>query len=157
VYVIKELSYSSGPQGMVAGQILDMEGEKRQLTLEDLEQIHELKTGQLIRFAIDAGAYLAGATEKQRNCLKTFSHYLGLIFQVQDDILDVVGDVDKLGKPVGSDEANEKSTYPKLLGLDGAKKKMAAYKEKALLALRQSEANHDYLRDLLHYFEIRDH
>lgn len=157
VYVIRELANSSGPEGMVAGQILDIEGEAKQLTLEQLEQIHLLKTGKLISFAVDAGAYLAGATEEQRNYLKTYSHYLGLIFQVQDDILDVIGDPEKLGKPVGSDSENEKSTYPSLLGLEGAKEKMAEYETIALDALQQSGVKKHYLSALLNYFGSRDY
>src|SRR5699024_5548983 len=138
-------------------QILDMEGETKQLTLEQLEQVHRLKTGQLISFAVDVGAYLAGATEEQRNHLRQFSHYLGLIFQVQDDILDVIGDPEKLGKPVGSDSDNEKSTYPKLLGLEGAKEKMNEYERRALDALEKSEAKHNYLEQLLSHFRNRDY
>src|SRR5699024_5462179 len=103
VYIIKTLAHAAGAAGMVAGQILDMEGETKQLTLEQLEEVHRLKTGKLISFAVDGGAYLAGATKEQREHLSEYSHYLGLIFQVQDDILDVVGDPEKLGKPVGSD------------------------------------------------------
>lgn len=157
VYMTKELAHAAGPEGMVAGQVLDMEGETKQLTLEQLEQVHRLKTGRLIRFAVDAGAYLAGATENQRKHLRQFSHYLGLIFQVQDDILDVIGDPEKLGKPVGSDTDNEKSTYPKLLGLEGAKDKMIEYKKKALAALAESGAEHDYLEQLLSHFQNRDY
>src|SRR5699024_8631515 len=91
VYVTRTLAHAAGPAGMVAGQILDMQGETKQLSLEELEEVHRLKTGKLISFAVDAGAYLAGASEKQLEYLQEFSHYLGLIFQVQDDILDVVG------------------------------------------------------------------
>lgn len=157
VYIIRTLANSSGPEGMVAGQILDMEGEKKRLTLEQLERVHELKTGRLISFAVDAGAYLAGATDEQRQYLKQFSHYLGLIFQVQDDILDVIGDEEKLGKPVGSDTVNQKSTYPSLLGLEGAKEKMQEYNEKALTALHQSGAKKQYLEGLLDYFGSREY
>lgn len=157
VYIIQSLANSSGPEGMVAGQILDIEGEQKQLTLDELEQVHVLKTGKLISFAVDAGAYLAGASVEQRHCLQQFSHYLGLIFQVQDDILDVIGDEEKLGKPVGSDTVNQKSTYPSLLGLDGAKEKMNEYSEKALEALRLSGAKEQYLAGLLDYFGSRDY
>lgn len=157
VYLIKTLAHAAGAAGMVAGQILDMEGEKKQLTLEQLEEVHRLKTGKLISFAVDAGAYLAGTTEEQREYLREYSHYLGLIFQVQDDILDVVGDPSKLGKPVGSDDENEKSTYPKLLGLEGAKKQMNTYEEKALAALKKSGAKGPYLEQLLVHFGSREY
>src|SRR5699024_3199973 len=82
---------------METGQILDTEWEKKQLTLKELEKIHELKTGELISFAITAGAYLANVHEETINHLQQFAYYLGLIFQVQDDILDVIGDPEKLG------------------------------------------------------------
>src|SRR5699024_4847879 len=157
VYIINTLAHAAGPAGMVAGQILDMEGETKQLTLEQLEEVHRLKTGKLISFAVDAGAYLAGATKEQREHLREYSHYLGLIFQVQDDILDVVGDPDKLGKPVGSDMENAKSTYPNLLGLDGAQEQKTKYMEKAEQSLRKAHADGAYLLDLLHFFDKRDH
>ena len=157
VFIIKELANASGPEGMVAGQILDIEGEKKVLTLEQLEKVHELKTGKLISFAISAGAYLGEATDEQQHHLKKFAYYLGLIFQVQDDILDVIGDPEKLGKPVGSDAENTKSTYPNLLGLEGAKKQLADYTEKAIKALHDAQIRHSYLEQLLHYFGERDH
>lgn len=157
VYIIKTLAHAAGAAGMVAGQILDMEGETKQLTLEQLEEVHRLKTGKLIFFAVDGGAYLAGATKEQREHLSEYSHYLGLIFQVQDDILDVVGDPEKLGKPVGSDDENEKSTYPKLLGLEGAKEQMNTYEEKALTALKKTGAKGDYLEQLLVHFGSREY
>ena len=157
VFIIQSLSKASGPEGMVAGQILDMEGEKKDLTLQELEIIHKNKTGALISFAIIAGAYLGGAKETQLEKLKEYAYYLGLIFQVQDDILDVIGDPDKIGKPVGSDACNEKSTYPNLLGLEGAKKQKEQYAIKAKEALLSADADDSYLLYLLDYFSNRDH
>ncbi|WP_085991944.1 polyprenyl synthetase family protein [Oceanobacillus senegalensis] len=157
VEIMKMLSICSGPKGMVAGQFLDMEAEDREITLEELEQIHVQKTGQLLEFAIYAGAFLGGASREQLEHLKDFAYYLGLIFQVQDDILDVTGDEQKLGKPVGSDEGNEKGTYPKLLGLKGAMKQKEKYVEKAYQALRKAEADHSYLMELTDYFSNRDY
>ncbi|WP_405101266.1 polyprenyl synthetase family protein [Oceanobacillus sp. FSL H7-0719] len=155
--LITKLAQVSGPLGMVAGQILDMEAEKRSVSLEELERIHELKTGELLRFAVYAGAYLARATEEQLKHLVEFAHYLGLIFQVQDDILDITGTEEKLGKPVGSDESNEKSTYPKLLGLDGAMKQKEIYVENAKQALSKANAANSTLELLVDYFSNRDH
>ena len=157
VFLIQALSHASGAEGMVAGQILDMEGEKRKLTLAELEDVHRLKTGKLISFAIIAGAYLGNARKEQLEHLKNFADYLGLIFQVQDDILDVIGDTEKLGKPVGSDVDNTKSTYPNLLGLEGAKAQLAQYTEKALVALHKADIKESYLEQLLYYFGERDH
>lgn len=157
VHLIQMLSTASGPKGMVAGQILDMKAEEKSVSLEELEQIHDLKTGELLKFAIYAGAYLGNATEKQLEHLTEFAHYLGLIFQVQDDILDIIGTEKALGKPVGSDVDNEKSTYPKLLGLDGAKKQKAAYVEKAKKALQQADATDSQLNAMIDYISDRDH
>lgn len=108
VSLIQMLASCSGPTGMVGGQILDMEAENRPISIEEMERIHALKTGELVRSAILSGAMLGKATEEQLEHLTTFAYYLGLIFQVQDDILDVTGDEEKLGKPVGSDEDNQK-------------------------------------------------
>lgn len=157
VYLIQTLSHASGPEGMVAGQILDMEGETRKLSLSELEKVHRLKTGKLISFAILAGAYLGKATEEQLSHLQVFADYLGLIFQVQDDILDLVGDAEKLGKPVGSDLENMKSTYPNLLGLEGAREQLAKYTDNALEALHAANIHDSYLEQLLYYFGERDH
>lgn len=157
VYLLQALTKASGAEGMVAGQVLDTEGEKKQLSLKELEKIHELKTGQLISFAITAGAYLADAHEETINHLQHFSHYLGLIFQVQDDILDVIGDPEKLGKPVGSDEEKDKSTYPDLLGIEGAIEHKKKYTLLAEEALEKAGAIDSYLYDLLYFFSERDH
>src|SRR5690625_7202503 len=105
---------------MVSDQILDMEAENHPVTLEELENIHNLKTGRLLSFAITSGAYLSGATTDQIEHLSPFSYYLGLIFQVQDDILDVTGDAIKIGKPAGSDDSNEKSTRKITISMDGS-------------------------------------
>ncbi len=154
--VIQWLSFCSGPEGMIGGQILDIEGESSQLTLQQMEKIHELKTGKLIEFAIYIGAYLAQVDKDSLKQLQRFAYYLGLIFQVQDDILDIEGDPTKLGKPVGSDEGNEKSTYPKLLGLEGAKKQKQLYVKKAMDSLHNINSSNSYLLDLLHFFSNRD-
>jgi geranylgeranyl diphosphate synthase, type II len=157
LYCIKHLSKASGPSGMVGGQILDMEAEKQPVTLEKLEKIHSLKTGELLKFAVTAGAYLGKASEEQISYLRDYAHYLGLIFQVQDDILDVIGDQEKLGKAVGSDESNDKSTYPKLLGLDGAIEMKKLYTEKALTLLEKANAHTSKLLELTNYVSNRDH
>lgn len=147
----------AGPRGMVGGQILDMEAEINPVSLEELEHIHALKTGELLQFAVCAGAYLSSATDEQLKALKDFAHYLGLIFQVQDDILDVVGDPDKIGKAIGSDELNQKSTYPKLLGIDGAIEQKQKYVNKAKEALKKADALDTTLNSLIDYFSHRDH
>lgn len=156
VHLIQLLSKASGPNGMVAGQILDMEAEKKESTLEELEEIHNLKTGKLLKFAVKAGAFIGDATTYQIEHLDKFAYYLGLIFQVQDDILDVTGDPDKIGKPVGSDTGNQKSTYPSLLGLDGAIEKKQYYVQMAKQSLKNANADTSYLMLLTDYFSNRD-
>lgn len=159
VELTRKIGEASGPLGMVAGQILDMEAENKGISvpLEQLEKIHELKTGELLKFAVYAGAFLGGATEAQLTHLTRFAHYLGLIFQVQDDILDITGTEEALGKPVGSDVDNNKSTYPKLLGLDGAIKQKEIYVEKAMESLQQAGAIQSQLKALIDYISNRDH
>lgn len=155
VYLMSYLSEAAGPTGMIAGQTLDMEAEDKESTLDELEQIHNLKTGKLLTYAIVAGAYLAGVKPETLDLMKQFGTYIGLIFQVQDDILDVTGDASVLGKPVGSDEENKKSTYPKLLGLDGAKAQMDKYVNLAHQCLEQAEIKDSRLHELTVYLSRR--
>lgn len=157
VFVMKELAKAAGPEGMVAGQMLDLDGEHKSLTIEEMNHIHLLKTGQLIRFAVRVGAYLGGATPPQIEALDDYATSLGLIFQIQDDILDVVGNQDTLGKPIGSDELADKSTYPKILGLDGAIRHKLEVMEKAKEALRQANINNGILFEIIDYLGNRDH
>ncbi|WP_246049996.1 polyprenyl synthetase family protein [Aquibacillus sediminis] len=156
VFLMSELSKVSGPKGMVAGQLLDMQAENKETNLEELEKIHTLKTGQLLRYAIVSGAYIGGASENQLTSIETFAHYIGLIFQVQDDILDVDGDPALIGKAVGSDVDNFKSTYPKLLGLDGAKQHKQLYVNEAKSALRNAGIKDSLLEELTDYLSNRN-
>lgn len=157
VFLISELSKASGPQGMVAGQMLDMQAENQEISIQQLENIHALKTGELIKFAIKAGAFIGNASENQLKHLDEFAYYLGLIFQVQDDILDVTGDQEIIGKPIGSDEDNNKSTYPKLLGNKGAMEQKDKYVLQAKNALDNADASDSYLMLLTDYFSTRNH
>ncbi len=134
--MVKELAYASGVAGMCGGQALDMEAEGKQVTLEELERIHRHKTGALIRSAVRLGALSAGAAGK--NALPLLDRYaecIGLAFQVQDDILDVIGDTATLGKRQGADQQLGKSTYPALLGLEKAKAKAWDLYQESLRAL----------------------
>ncbi|MGD7045547.1 polyprenyl synthetase family protein [Jeotgalibacillus proteolyticus] len=124
VRLISELARCSGPEGMVGGQVADIEGENKKLTIGELESIHYRKTGRLLQFAVLAGGVISGATETQLRHLEQFAMHIGLAFQIRDDILDVEGTEEEIGKPVGSDESRNKSTYPALLGMAGAKQKL---------------------------------
>lgn len=119
--VIRELARAAGAEGMVGGQQRDMEAEGQRLTLPELRRIHAQKTGALIRAAVRVGAMPAGADDAQLDALTRYAEHLGIAFQIADDILDITGDAGVLGKPIGSDVANDKATYPALLGLDGAR------------------------------------
>ena len=114
---IRILSRASGMDGMIGGQVLDMQAEERKISLEELRTLQELKTGALIQAAAELGCLLGGATEEQYKAAIEYAQCIGLAFQIQDDILDIEGDEAELGKPIGSDAENEKSTYPSLLGL----------------------------------------
>ncbi|ANS50049.1 farnesyl-diphosphate synthase [Bacillus thuringiensis] len=121
VRLVLELAKAAGPEGMVGGQVADMEAEGNHLTIDELEYIHKHKTGKLLEFAVLAGAILSDATEEQEEKLLTFAKYIGLAFQIRDDILDVEGTEEEIGKPIGSDLSNEKSTYTTLFTVDRAK------------------------------------
>lgn len=155
--LILELAKAAGPEGMVGGQAADMEGENKQLTLSELEYIHHHKTGDLLSYAIIAGAILGKASEKDVENLRLFAKHLGLAFQIKDDILDIEGSEENLGKPVGSDISNEKSTYPKLLGLDGAKNKLDNHISQAKEYLYNVSINSENLELLVDYIMNRDH
>lgn len=121
VDLIASLSLSSGSMGMVAGQVLDMEGEGKHLNLEELQTIHANKTGKLLAFPFKAAGVIAGLDENLQKQLKTVGELIGLAFQVRDDILDVTASFEEIGKTPQKDLQAEKSTYPALLGLDEAK------------------------------------
>ncbi|MDA5559494.1 polyprenyl synthetase family protein [Exiguobacterium sp. MMG028] len=158
VEIIRVFGLAAGSSGMVGGQLDDMLAEKRSdVTLQELQSIHERKTGALLVYALEAGGILAGVSEEDRTQLKQFGRHLGIAFQIQDDILDVVGDEQTIGKRVGSDEENEKTTYPKLLGLDGAKRALDAEVEAATFAIESLSIQAPLLLDLLAFVVKRNH
>jgi geranylgeranyl diphosphate synthase type II len=116
---VQELAIAAGSQGVVAGQCLDLAAEGQDIGLDELQNIHRLKTGELFVYAVRAGVILAGK-EEFMDPMTGFGEYFGLLFQITDDILDVVGSSEKLGKPIGSDAEKAKATYPSMLTLDGA-------------------------------------
>ena len=147
--VMQEMSIAAGPDGMVGGQVIDMLSEDKRISMEELRKLHMGKTGALFRAALRCGAILGGATEKQLADLTEYAECFGLAFQITDDILDVVGDEAVIGKPVGSDERNEKSTYVTLTSLDEAKKLAADTVQQALEALEIFGDEAKFLRDLV--------
>lgn len=156
IELIQLLSETAGAEGMVGGQVLDMEGEQRLLNLEELVRVHENKTGAILRFSIEAGAILAGATKEQREILVEYAYHIGLAFQIKDDILDIEGTTEELGKTAGKDEASDKSTYPALLTLEGAKQKLQDHATKAHECLMKIPSSSKYLSDLTDYIVHRN-
>ncbi|MCC3358705.1 polyprenyl synthetase family protein [Bacillus sp. REN16] len=155
--LVTELAKASGPEGMVGGQVADMEGEGAVLNLEELEYIHRHKTGKLLAYSVIAGAILADATSEQLDKLSQFAHHLGLAFQIRDDILDIEGTEIVLGKPVGSDTGNHKNTYPALLTLEGAKEKLTFHIDEAKRFLYSVDMKHDILDYMCNLIASRDH
>ena len=147
--VVREMSRAAGMNGMVGGQAIDLESEGKQIPLERLREMHMGKTGALFRAAVRSGAILAGATDNQLAALTKYADAFGLTFQITDDILDVVGDEATIGKPVGSDERNHKSTYVTLLSLEKAQALAKATVEDAIAALTSFGSEADFLRDLV--------
>jgi geranylgeranyl pyrophosphate synthase len=140
--MISELAQASGPQGMVLGQAIDLESEGAFIEIDALQHMHSLKTGKLIKAAIRLGALSAecAVSDTEKRLLDQFSDALGLAFQVQDDILDIVSDTKTLGKTQGADVALDKSTYPSLLGLAGAQEKVDELLLNCISALEQLES-----------------
>ncbi|MFS1863269.1 (2E,6E)-farnesyl diphosphate synthase [Vibrio lentus] len=152
VRMIQRLAEASGAQGMCIGQALDIEAENRSVTLEELEEVHRNKTGALMKSAIRLGALAAG--EKAFEVMPQLDKYadaIGLAFQVQDDILDIISDTETLGKPQGSDQDLNKSTYPSLLGLEGAQEKAQTLLQEALQALAAIPYNTQLLEEFARY------
>ena len=155
VRAVKELSYSAGILGMVGGQVLDLQNENKALTLSELEQIHNLKTGELIRVACVLGCVAAGADEEKIKSAEAYAKGIGLTFQIVDDILDVTSDAETLGKPIGSDAENQKTTYVSLLGIEKSKEVAAELTRKAKAALAVYDENTEALSLLADNLLIR--
>ena len=144
------LGNKSGVLGMIGGQVADIEAEKKaDATREELLFIHENKTAALIRAALTIGAILAGATTEDTIKTEKIGYNVGVAFQIQDDILDKIGDETLLGKPVGSDEKNEKTTYVTLEGLEKAQADQKKLSEDAITMLNEITEENVFLKDLI--------
>ncbi len=146
--VVRELAEGSGSVGMVGGQAVDIESEGMDLDAERLEYIHKHKTGKLFRAAVRIGAHIGGATPEQLDLLTQYSEDIGLAFQINDDILNVVGALEELGKSANSDAARGKSTYPAFFGVDASRAKVKALTGHAIEALESFGASAEPLRAL---------
>ncbi|SDJ95372.1 polyprenyl synthetase family protein [Microbulbifer yueqingensis] len=155
--LLTELARASGAEGMVAGQAIDLAAVNRQPDLSRLETMHRLKTGALIRASARMGALAADATSQQLDAVSGYAGAIGLAFQVQDDILDVTADTATLGKTQGADAARNKPTYVSLLGLEGARDKLAALHREALEYLDPLQGDCRLLQQLADYIVERGH
>jgi geranylgeranyl diphosphate synthase type II len=161
VRVIQEIAVAAGYQGMVGGQLLDLQAEgsgaPRAVSIDEagLERIHRRKTGALIRASVRAGGLVGGARATALAALSRYGERIGLAFQIMDDILDVEGTTAELGKAVHSDRSKGKATYPSLLGLDASKKKLAEAVEEAVGSLAAFDGAADPLRAIARYIASR--
>ncbi|MAZ87433.1 MAG: (2E,6E)-farnesyl diphosphate synthase [Cellvibrionaceae bacterium] len=157
IELIQELASASGAAGMVGGQAIDLASVNQQPSLQQLQQMHSLKTGALIRASVRMGAIATGAASPQQlQALSLYADAIGLAFQVQDDILDVIADTETLGKQQGADIALNKPTYVSLLGLEQAQQKAQQLHQTALDALAGFDQKADILRALASYIIERE-
>ncbi len=143
---VSMLAASSGTEGMIGGQVVDIESEGKSIDLSELQYLHLLKTGAIIRSSCTIGALLAGASESEIQAVDEFASKLGVAFQIRDDILDCTGTEEELGKPIGSDEAEGKNTYVKLLGLEKSEQLVKTYSTQAEQALDCFGDKADFLK-----------
>lgn len=157
VDIVELLSYAAGHEGMVLGQSLDLylEGNAK-ADAETIKNMHRLKTGAMIEAAVLLGATVARANDRQLESLRLYSGYLGLSFQIIDDVLDVVGS-NHFGKQTGSDSRKSKSTFPSVLGLDESRKLASSLTENAVKSLDVFEGDTKLLRDIAYYLGDREH
>lgn len=148
VKAVEVLASLAGCNGMIGGQVIDLKSEGRSVGLDTLKIMDKLKTGALIKAAAMLGVIAAGGSEEQMNHAQTYCEKIGQAFQIVDDILDVTADEETLGKPVGSDAQNNKSTYVSLMGLESSRKEAQKLTEEALLSLDIFGDNAEFLKEL---------
>jgi geranylgeranyl diphosphate synthase type II len=156
IAVVSEIGHCAGSYGMVGGQVVDMESEgKLDIDLPTVQYIHTHKTGALIKASVKAGALLGAADEKALAALTRYGEVIGLAFQIADDILDIEGTTEQIGKDAGSDEARGKATYPAVVGLPESKKRAAELVEMALESLLGFDDRAEPLREIARYIVAR--
>ena len=149
--VIAQMAAAAGFKGMIEGQMRDMAFEGTVISERELESLHRLKTGKMIEVSVGSGVLVSGASKRQRHALHTYAQQIGLAFQVADDILNVKGDPERLGKATGTDQIRGKNTYPSLLGLAGAEALAGQLVNNALKALDTFDNKADPLRAIARY------
>ncbi|CEO12693.1 polyprenyl synthetase family protein [Paraclostridium sordellii] len=154
---INEIAKAAGIYGMIGGQVVDIESEGKKIDMDKLDFIHMNKTAAIIIGCMRAGAIIGNATDKQLEDITKYAKNIGLSFQIVDDILDIVGDEAKLGKNVGSDIDNEKSTYPSLIGLEKSKEVANQLIKEAKASINQISKDNAFLNGLAEYIVDRDY
>ncbi|GIP48488.1 Farnesyl diphosphate synthase [compost metagenome] len=156
--IVEELSRYAGPGGMVGGQVADMQGEQGVTDLKQLRYIHEHKTGDLIVFSAKAGGHIAAGSTEQLEALERYGRALGHAFQIQDDILDLIGDESKLGKKTQSDVKQQKVTYPYFIGIDASRSEVDRLTREAKEAVQDGKVPHPQrLLEIADMLLRRDH
>ena len=154
---INEIAKTSGIYGMIGGQVVDIQSENKKISKDKLDYIHNNKTAAIIIGCMRAGATIGNATEEQLENITKYAKNIGLSFQIVDDILDIIGDESKLGKKVGSDIENHKSTYPSLIGLEESKKVAYELIEEAKNSIKLIDSNAKFLNGLADYIIDREY
>lgn len=157
VEIVRLTSSYAGINGMIGGQMIDIESENKKIDIETLKYIHKNKTGKLLRLPIEIGCVISETSKDIREKLEKFADLIGLAFQIKDDILDIEGDFETLGKPIGSDAELNKSTYPSLIGLDESKKLLQEIVDEAKNIIKEnfSEEKGKMLIELTDYIAFR--
>jgi geranylgeranyl diphosphate synthase type II len=153
---LKILSVKPGIYGMLGGQAVDVESSEQSISKDKLDFIYRLKTGALIEGSMMIGAILAGASEQEIKTMEEIASYVGLAFQMQDDILDVTSTVEVLGKPINSDEKNHKTTYVTLMGIEQTKAEVEQYSKLAIEKLEGFNREDEFLKELIIYLINRE-
>jgi len=155
--LVRVVAVACGSLGMTGGQSIDLASEGRRLSLDELQEMHALKTGALLRACIVGCCDLTGKLdERQKLSLATFAEHIGLAFQIRDDILDVEGDTDIIGKPAGSDQQRDKATWPALFGLDESRRRCVELADESLQLLSTFGEGASVLRRLTRYVVDRE-
>jgi geranylgeranyl pyrophosphate synthase len=153
--LISELAHATGPQGMIGGQVLDIDSENTALTLDQLKQVHRLKTGALLTTSCRLGALCAHASGTQLSAITEFGRHIGLAFQIVDDVLDVTSTPEQMGKATNKDQSKGKNTYPALIGLEASQNQARNEVTSALESLEPLGPSADGLRILARFVTDR--
>jgi len=156
VKAMEYISKSSGVKGMIGGQVIDTESENKQVPIQTLEHMHRCKTGALIKAPVVSAAIICNASCEELRSLELYAEGLGLAFQIKDDILDVEGSTEKLGKQVGSDMSNKKTTYVSIYGLEKSKQMLKRTTEEAIKSIEKFGTKASFLKELAEYLIVRE-